>query len=87
VDVAGDARIAQRADEDGVEIARQHVEAVGGNGGAVDEVTVGAPVEDGELDRRAAGTHHFECVRNNFLPDAVSGNNCDAFVGTHDHRR
>ena len=87
MDVAGDAWIAEGTDEDGVEIARQHVEAVGGDGGAVDEIAVGAPVEDSELDSRAAGADYFQGVRNNFLADAISGNNCDAFVGAHDHRR
>ena len=79
--------VAEGADEDGVEIARQHVEAVGGNGGAVDEVTVSAPVKGGELDRRAAGANDFESVRNHFLADAVSGNNCDAFGCRHGKSR
>ena len=79
VDVGGHARIAERADEDGIEVARQHLEAVGGDGGAVDEIAVGAPVEAGELDGGARGANHFQRVGNDFLADAVSGNNCDAF--------
>ena len=39
------AGIAERADEDGVEVARQHLKAAGGNRGAVGEVAVGAPIE------------------------------------------
>ena len=35
MDVGRHARIAERADKDGVEVAVQHGEAVGGNGGAV----------------------------------------------------
>ena len=47
VDVGGHAGIAERADEDGVEVAGQHVKAVGRDGGAVDEVAVGSPIEAG----------------------------------------
>ena len=81
MDVGGDARIAERADEDGVEVARQHLEAVGRNSGAVDEVAVGAPVELGEVDGRTAGANHFERVGNDFLADAVSGHDGDTLMG------
>ncbi len=83
VNVGGHAGIAERADEDGVEVAGQHVKAVGRNGGAVDEVAVGSPVKGGELDGRARGANHFERVRDDFLADTVSGNNCDAFGLCH----
>ena len=83
MNVGGYARIAERADKDGVEVARQHLETVGGNGGAVDEVAVGAPVECGELDIRAAGADDFNRVGNDFFADAVSGNNGNAFAASH----
>ena len=49
MNVGLDPRIAEGADQDGVEVARQHGEAVGGNGDAVAQVAVGAPVEVGQL--------------------------------------
>ncbi len=76
-------RIAQRADEDGVEVARQHVKAIGRDCGSVDEIAVGSPVEGGELDGRSRGAHHIQRVRDHFLADAVSGNNCDFVFGRH----
>ncbi len=79
VNVGGHAGIAERADKDGVEVAGQHVKAVGWDGGAVDEVAVGSPIEEGELDGGARGANHFKRVGNDFLADAVSGNDCDAF--------
>src|SRR5271165_5608311 len=87
VDVGGHARIAQRADEDGVEIAGQHLEAVGWNRAAVRKVAVRAPVEAGELHWRAAGTDHFDGVGDHFLADAIPGNNCNALVLRHGRRR
>ena len=87
MNVGRHARIAQGSDEDGVEVARQHVEAVGRNGGAVDEIAVGAPVEGGELERRARGAQHVESVGNDFLADTVSGNDGDAFVDGHELER
>ena len=83
----GHARIAQRSDEDGVEVARQHVESVGRNGGAVDEVAVGAPVEGGELERRARGAQHVESVGDDFLADSVSGDDGDASLMGHELER
>ena len=77
-------RVAQRSDEDGVEVARQHLESVGGNGGAVDEVAVGPPVEGGELQRRARGPQHIEGQGNDFFADAVSGDDGDALVCGHE---
>ena len=49
MNVGRHARIAQRPNEYSVEVARQHVESVRRDGGAVDEVSVSAPVERGEL--------------------------------------
>src|SRR5208283_4415345 len=83
VDVARHARIAERADEDGVEVASQHLEAVGRNGAAVGEVSLSAPVELGEFNRRAGSANNFDDVGNNFLADAISRNDCNALVGGH----
>ena len=87
VDVGGHARVAQRADKDGVEVPRQHLKAIRRNGGAVDQIAVGAPVECGELDGRSAGANDFDGVGDNFPADAISGNDRDAFVGGHGERR
>ena len=78
MNVGGYTWIAEGAHKNGVEIAGQHLEGVGRDGGAVAEVAVGAPVEAGELDGRAAGANDFESVRNDFLADTVSGNDGDA---------
>ena len=45
VNIGGHARIAEGADQDGVEIARQGGEAVRRNGNFVGEIAVGSPVE------------------------------------------
>ena len=53
VDVGLDAGIAESADQDGVEVARQHGEAIGRDGGLVAQITIGTPVEFGQFNRRA----------------------------------
>ena len=83
MDVRGHAGIAQGAEQDGVEIARQHGEAVGGDGGAVLEVAVGAPVEVRELERRAGGGQHLDGFRGDFFADAVAGNDGDLLLRGH----
>ncbi len=45
MDVRRDARITERTDKDCVEIAGKHGKAVGRNGCAITQVTVGAPIE------------------------------------------
>ena len=86
MNVAGHTWIAERAHENGVEIAGQHLEGIGRNGGSVAEVAVGAPIEAGELDGRTAGANDVESVRNHFLADTVSGNDGDAFVWSREKR-
>ena len=48
VDIGRDARIAHRAEQDCVEIAVEHLDGVRGQGRAVAEIAVGAPIEFGE---------------------------------------
>ena len=52
MDIGLDPRVAEGADEDGVEIARQHGESVGRDGGLVAQVTVRTPIEVGKFDLR-----------------------------------
>ena len=49
VDVGLDPRIAERAHQDGVEVAAQHGKAIGGHCDLVAQVAVGAPVEIGQV--------------------------------------
>ena len=44
------ARVAECAQQDGVEIAFQHGKAVGRDGDAIGEIAIGAPVKMGQLD-------------------------------------
>ena len=80
MDVGLDARIAEGAGEDGVEIAAEHGEAVGRDGHAVAQIAVGAPVEFAQLDIGSGGPNHFESLRNYFLANSVSGNDGNAFL-------
>ncbi len=81
VNVGLHARIAECADQDRVEIAAEHGEAVGRNGGLVAQIAVGAPVEIGELHGRARGLNHVYRLRNHFLADAVARDDGDALPG------
>ena len=81
MNVGFDAGVAEGAGEDGVEIAGEHGEAIGRDGGAVAQITIGAPVEFADLDIGPGGANHFESLRNYFLADSVSGNDGDAFFG------
>ena len=83
MNVRGDAGISERADEDGVEVTGESCEAVGWDGGAVFEVTVGSPVEIGEVERRAGSFDNPDCLRDYFLADAVAGNDGDSLAGGH----
>src|SRR5271165_7068136 len=76
-------RIAECADQDGVEVALQHGKAFRRNGDAIGEVTLGAPVKMRHLNRRVRGGDNLHRFRNDFPANAVSGNNGDAFFLTH----
>ena len=77
VAVVGDARIAERADEDRVELA-QHLVAVGGQRLAGLQVVIGAPRQVLEIETAAErvsdGLQDFDSFRRDVLPDAVSRN-------------
>ena len=78
MDVGLDAGIAEGADQDGVEVAGEHGESVGRDGGLVAQVAVGAPVEVGQFDGGAGGLDDLDRLRNHFLADAVAGDDGDA---------
>ena len=50
MDIRRHARVAECTEQNGVEIAGQHGEAVRRDGDAIGEIAIGAPVEMGELD-------------------------------------
>ena len=83
VNIRGHARIAECAQQDGVEIAFQHGEAVRRDGNAVRQVTIGAPVEMGHLDAGARSLDDFHGLGDDFRADAVSGNDGDALLLAH----
>ena len=77
MDVGLHARIAERADQDGVEIAAQHGEAVRRNRDLVAQIAIGAPVEMGQCHLSAGGLNYLDRLWDDFLTDAVTGNNGD----------
>ena len=77
------ARIAECTHEDRVEIARQHGKSICRDGCLVGEVAVCAPVERGELDRRACRADCADSLLDDFFADAVAGNNRNALLGNH----
>ena len=83
VTVVGDARIAERADEDRVELA-QHLVAVGGQRLAGLQVVIGAPRQMLEIEaaaeRVADGLQDFHSFRRDVLADPVSGDDRDIAV-------
>ena len=86
-DVVGDIDVADGAEEDGV-VRGKLFEGVGGHHGAVLEVVFGAPIEVGEVEVEgellACGAEDVEGGWDDFLADAVAGNDRDAEVA---HRR
>jgi folate-binding protein YgfZ len=79
MNVCLDARIAEGADQNGIEVTGQHDEAVGRNGHAVAQIAVGSPVELREGGLRAARLQHLNRLRNHLLADPVSGDDGDPF--------
>ena len=59
----GDTGIAKSSDKNGVEIASQHLEAVGRDGGAVGKIAIGAPIEVSQLNRGAGGLDDINSLR------------------------
>src|ERR1700674_4621216 len=87
MNIRGDARIAEGAPQDSIEVALQHGEAVGWDGDAVCQIAVSAPIKLGCFDIRAGGSNDLDRFRDDFFPDAVSGNNGDTFLETHGKKR
>ena len=79
VDVGLDPRIAEGADQNGIEVAAEHGKAVGRHGDLITQVAIGAPVEVGQLNIGAGGLNHLHRLRDDFLADAVAGDDGDAF--------
>ena len=84
--VGGDAGIAERTKEDGIEFVAEHFDGSFGEGDFFAEEFVGAPVEFHELDVvMAAGGGGFDNVDGDgrdFFADAVTGDDSDARVRT-----
>ena len=87
VDVRRHARIAEGSDEDGVEVAGQHLEAVGRNSGALDDVAISSPVKMSECQRRARGLEHLDGCGDDFFSDAVSLDDGDTLGRGHKWKR
>src|SRR5439155_19355423 len=81
------ARIAKCASQDGIEIARQHSEAIRWNGHSVCEITVSTPIEVAQFHSRAARLNGLHSLWDNFFADTVSGNNSDPFLLIHGRKR
>ena len=83
--VCGDARVSERAREDGVEILREHGERAGRKTDAFAQVFVRAPVEVLKLKRNAVRLSdvlkHVNCFAYDFGADAVARDDGDAFLG------
>src|SRR5438034_11090993 len=83
MDVRGHSGIAKSADQNSVEVAGEHLKAIRRNGRAVFEVTVRAPVEVGQVNRRLRSLDYLDRLRDDFLADAIAGNNGSFLVGAH----
>src|SRR3989442_851908 len=81
------ARIAKCASQDGIEIARQHSEAIRWNGHSVCEITVSAPIEVVQFNSRATRLDSLDRVGDNFFADPVSWDHGDPFLLIHGRKR
>ncbi len=83
--IGGDAGIAKRAEEDGVELVAQHFDGAFGERDVLTEVFVGAPIELNEFERAVAlgggGADDLDGYRGHFPADAVAGDDGDAGFG------
>ena len=84
MNIGGHARVAECSDEDGVEIAIQHGEAVGRNGDAVGEIAIGAPIKMGERKAGASCFENSDGMRDDFTPDSITRENGNALFGVHE---
>src|SRR5438105_735979 len=83
MDVRGHSGIAKSADQNGVEVAGQHLKAIWRNGDAVLEVTVRAPVEVAQVNRRLRSLDYLDRLGNDFLADAIAWDDGNFLVGAH----
>jgi hypothetical protein len=81
MNVRRNARIAEGSNQNRIEIAPQHLEAVGRNGHAVAQVTISAPVELTEFNLGACSPDDFDGLGNNFLANAIPRDDRDALAG------
>ena len=77
MDVGLHARIAEGSDQDGVEVAAQHGEAVWRHRGLIAQIAIGAPVEMGQFHCGAGGLNDLHRLWDDFLTDPVTRNNGD----------
>lgn len=84
--IGGDARIAESAEEDGVEFVLEHFDGTFRERDFFAEIFVGGPVEFDEFDAavmfRGGGLDGSNADGSDFFADAVAGNDGDAGVGT-----
>ena len=83
--IGGHAGIAERTEEDGVELIAEHFDRSGGKRDIFAEKFVGAPVEVDEFDGtavfRGGGLDGFDGDGRYFLADPVAGDDGDARAG------
>src|SRR6516225_6761896 len=83
MDVGGHARIAEGAQQDGVEITTQLFETIGSNRSAISQVTVSAPIEISQVESHTHGFDDFYSLGHNLLTDPISGNHRNSFALIH----
>src|SRR5436309_7739327 len=80
MDIRWHPRIAQSADEDGIEVALQHGKCVGRNGHTIFEVAISRPVKMSELHSRACSLNHIDGRGNYLFADAITRNDRNALL-------
>src|ERR1019366_8088657 len=74
MNIGRNARIAECANQDGIEVARQDGEAVGRDGGLIGEIAVDSPVERRQFESSTRGLHDFYSLRDDLFSDSIAGN-------------
>src|SRR5579862_8293463 len=83
MNVRGHSRIAECAQQDGVEIAFEHREAIGRHSNTIREIAIGAPVEMGQLNVGARGVNNVYSLTNDLGADTIPGDHCDSLLLAH----
>ena len=83
MNVRSHARIAESADQNGIEIALQHGEPTRRNGNAVGQITIGAPIKMREFDVCAGGSNDLDGFWNYFFTNPVARNDGNTFFRAH----